>query len=540
MDCQLNEEEVHTFTGVETTFQEEGMAAGGEHEVCFTTSVMSASNAIMELLTSSDQPWICMKCMHLPGHKAMSSQADKACNTCSLALRSTVEYFTLTWLTSLMQKAGFITTESGSQEINYSRVAEFLVYPHGEKNGLIKPGMQTPGSEATCTCEKQNKAPVISAAEAETVSSVDGASASGEEHMDTSILEEPKVGRDPVVTHFQGSCKMPAMLALVPDSYCKELLSTRLQGDEIKEALAITIYRQYKQENPCLNPPAWFPAEILRKSEQELTDRMAFLTIKSMTQTYKEKKGGQELTVHPGVATSAQGKRKLQLSTSDDLDPRPVKRAKMFTTTPAEMVRLCAQFSQATAAALDKRLNPLKTMETLVEKIERSRKKQQSIQQGTEGAPPGNPSDQAPEVGAVEAPLVPSASGAAAATNDSSVAAPRLSPPPPVEASTRGGGGTSIGRGRGRGGQGANNQRVGVQQEGVIAGGPVRCSHLTAPNIYCSVPNFPEALRCRGCGRGLQNDRAPSIAPQQQRGGGRGFRGRGGRGSRPRRWGGRF
>ena len=188
MDCQLNEEEVHTFTGVETTFQEEGMAAGGEHEVCFTTSIMSASNAIMELLTSSDQPWVCSKCMYLPGHKAMSSQADKACTTCGLALKSTVECFTLTWLTSLMFKAGFITTESGSQEVNYSRVAEFLVYPHGEKNGLSKPGMQTPGSEATCTCEKQNKAPVISAAEAETVSSVDGASASGEEHMDTSIL----------------------------------------------------------------------------------------------------------------------------------------------------------------------------------------------------------------------------------------------------------------------------------------------------------------------------------------------------------------
>ena len=39
MDCQLNQEEVHTFTGVETTFKEEGMAAGGAHKVCFTTSV---------------------------------------------------------------------------------------------------------------------------------------------------------------------------------------------------------------------------------------------------------------------------------------------------------------------------------------------------------------------------------------------------------------------------------------------------------------------------------------------------------------------
>ena len=102
MDCQLNQEEVHTFTGVETTFKEEGMAAGGAHKVCFTTSVKSAANAIMELLTSSNQLWICMQCMHLPGHLAMSSQTEKACTTCGLDMRSTVEFYTLTWLKSLM------------------------------------------------------------------------------------------------------------------------------------------------------------------------------------------------------------------------------------------------------------------------------------------------------------------------------------------------------------------------------------------------------------------------------------------------------
>ena len=57
------------------------MAAGGAHKVCFTTSVKSAANAIMELLTSSNQLWICMQCMHVPGHKAMSSQAG-TCTCC--------------------------------------------------------------------------------------------------------------------------------------------------------------------------------------------------------------------------------------------------------------------------------------------------------------------------------------------------------------------------------------------------------------------------------------------------------------------------
>jgi hypothetical protein len=212
VDCQLNQEEVHTFTGVETTFQEEGMAAGGAHEVCFSTSVMSATNAIMELLANTDQPWVCMQCMHVPGHVAMSSQAHKACTTCGLDMKSTIEFFTLTWLKSLMFKAGFITNERGSQDINYSRVAEYLVFPHGEKNGLTKPAMQSPGSEATCTCERQAETHVVTAPGVETVSTADRASVSGEEHIDISVLEDAQVGKDPVITHFPGSCKMPAML----------------------------------------------------------------------------------------------------------------------------------------------------------------------------------------------------------------------------------------------------------------------------------------------------------------------------------------
>ena len=136
----------------------------------------------------------------------MSSQANKACTTCGLNMKSTIEYFTLTWLKSLMFKAGFITSERGSQDINYSRVAEYLVFPHGEKNGLIKPGMQSPGSEATCTCERQAETPVVTAPGAETVNPVDRASNSGEEHMDISVLEDSQVGKDPVTSPGPARC----------------------------------------------------------------------------------------------------------------------------------------------------------------------------------------------------------------------------------------------------------------------------------------------------------------------------------------------
>ena len=508
----------------------------GDHKTCFNTSVQSAADAIMELLENSDQQWICAICMHKPGHKAMSSITDKACSTCNLALRLTVENYSTMWMKSLMFKAGFVTDlAKNSQECNYSKVAEYLVYPHGERNGMTKPGKQSVGPEATCSCKKQVGNHEPTEPEAEIAGSDSGAGPSEDELMDTSN-QDNLTGKDPLITHFKGSCKMLSMLDLIPDDYCKELLSTRLHGNEIKEGMAITILGNYKRENPCLNPPAWFPDELLGKSEEELKDRMDYLTRKSLTQTSKEVKAGQELTLHPGVTRSAHGKRKLQMNTSDDLDQRPVKQAKTFTTTPEEMVKLFAQYSQATATALNTRINPLRTMELLVEKVEKSRKKQQSVLPGTKSVPQGTALDQEPVVGAEEdQPGHSGQGGSKSVTKGLKVTTPKHSTPPPADATTRGGGGHSNGRGRGRGGRGGSNQQSGAQTSQVGAvGGPVRCSYPTGPNTFCSTFNFPEALRCRVCGGGLQNYRAQNSAHRQQRGGGRGFRGRGGRGFRSR------
>ena len=67
-------------------------------------------------------------------------------------------------------------------------------------------------------------------------------------------------------------------------------------------------------------------------------------------------------------------KRKLALVNDEEVpQQKPPKRAKQFTTTPAEMVTIFAQFAQATADGGQRRLNPIRTMETLVDRIMRAR-----------------------------------------------------------------------------------------------------------------------------------------------------------------------
>jgi hypothetical protein len=53
------------------------------------------------------------------------------------------------------------------------------------------------------------------------------------------------------------------MLDLVEGDYSQDLLSRRLQGNAVKEALAITLLRQFKRKDPNFRPPAWMPKELL-------------------------------------------------------------------------------------------------------------------------------------------------------------------------------------------------------------------------------------------------------------------------------------
>ena len=57
------------------------------------------------------------------------------------------------------------------------------------------------------------------------------------------ILNEEALppGADPLVTRFSKSANPKAMLDLVEGDYNQELLSSRLQGNAVKEGLAITL-----------------------------------------------------------------------------------------------------------------------------------------------------------------------------------------------------------------------------------------------------------------------------------------------------------
>ena len=52
-----------------------------------------------------------------------------------------------------------------------------------------------------------------------------------------------------------------------------------------------------------------------------------------------------------------------------------MKRQRVFTGTSEDLVKLFGQYSQATTAANTKSFNPVKTMDYLLEKVERSKKK---------------------------------------------------------------------------------------------------------------------------------------------------------------------
>ena len=71
-------------------------------------------------------------------------------------------------------------------------------------------------------------------------------------------------------------------------------------------------------------------------------------------------------------------KRKLSLGSDED-SPRPAKVARTFTTTPEELVKLCGEFAQATSAACNSRLTPVRMMENLIDRFEKARGKQKGM-----------------------------------------------------------------------------------------------------------------------------------------------------------------
>ena len=125
------------------------------------------------------------------------------------------------------------------------------------------------------------------------------------------------------------------------------------------------------------------------------------MTRKSFIPTVREKKVKADMEMFKGTEVKPQLKRKLALVNDEEVpQQRPPKRAKQFTTTPAEMVTIFAQFAQATADGGQRRLNPIRTMETLVDRIMRARPQHPPVGVNLEA----DTANQEPEVQIVENP----------------------------------------------------------------------------------------------------------------------------------------
>ena len=104
----------------------------------------------------------------------------------------------------------------------------------------------------------------------------DQRSASNEE-LDAEVsadLANVPPGPMPLATKFGTA----AMLDLVDGDYCEELLSSRPQGNAVKEALEITLILLLHRKHPTYPPPTWMPAELLPHFDALQETRNGFLT----------------------------------------------------------------------------------------------------------------------------------------------------------------------------------------------------------------------------------------------------------------------
>ena len=515
-------EKTHPLTGTEATFLQEGLA--DEHAACFQQAVLSLARALEVLMTSQDQPWVCASCMwNDPNHRMMSTTQDPACKTCGIEMAVSISTWSMQWLRSLMSRGGFgIDAARESTLCNFAQVGEHLLAPHGEKKGMVYLTITEPGEQATCACERQVEVDRSTTPQVQVAGSSRDMENGEDVDMDTGDAQSLLKGATKIVPQFSKLCSLANLCARQPEDYPQELLSSRLQGDEIKEALAIAIMLKHKSDKPGEPPLRWMPTELLAASDSDIGDRQAFLTRKSLIPTVREKKAGVAMEKFKGTEVKPQLKRKLERTDDEEVSQqRQPKRVKLFTTTPAEMVKIFAQFAQAQADGGHRRMNPVRTMETLVDRILDSRPNQH---------PPEVVDLTADQVGVVPAAQVAGSNdgilpAVVPATQHAQVGALGTGQNAAL-ANTRGGGGRGGGRGRGRAGhRGANNYQG--NQVSVPNDLPVRCSHRTATGALCRTENFHEALWCRGCNGRLQGQPLASSQRGSDRGGqGRGWQGR--------------
>jgi hypothetical protein len=357
---------------------------------------------------------------------------------------------------------------------NYDQLGERLLAPHV---GLEYPDHRELGGDSTWACEVEASSVVIGLEDGNT--------------NQRNYHEALPPGANPLVTK---SANPKAMLDLVKGDYNQELHSSRLQGNAVKEALAIILFLQFCRTTLTNQSPAWMPNELLSLGEELLQTRLTFLTASASKPTHKEKKG-QVMTLHPGLNNSKL-KRKLLSAGGEENTRRPAKQQKVFTTTPEEMVKIFGQYMQAQGASYGRRVQPARFMEFIIERVELFRHREQGTVAELPSPVPAQPlmnlviEDQAHQPSVEAIPRVDSSPHPAIN--------PMFASPQPDQSKTRGGGGRGGAREwRGHGGQGADSRR-GHAGRNWQAERPVRCPNGAPPGSFCSYPNFPEAETCGG------------------------------------------
>ena len=210
-------------------------------------------------MVSQDQPWVCSACMMSdPHHLMMSTTQDPSCRTCGMEMAMSVQTWSVQWIRSLLFRTGFeLDSARDSTICNFAHVGEQLLAPHGEKLGMVYLIKLEPGEQATCACERQ-----VEVARSDTLQvPVAGTSREGEkeedEDMDTGDRADRLKGSTKLVPQFSKLCSMTSLCAQQPEDYPRELLSNRLQGDEIKESLAIAIMLKHKSDKLMTRTSTW-------------------------------------------------------------------------------------------------------------------------------------------------------------------------------------------------------------------------------------------------------------------------------------------
>ena len=101
----------------------------------------------------------------------------------------------------------------------------------------------------------------------------------------TDDMELPP-GAQPLVDKYMKSITVRSMLEHA-EGYRDELLSNRLQGGAIEEALCIYLLVKFRAEHPMSTVLSWFPPELVSAIKEVINERLAFLTALSKKSTMR-------------------------------------------------------------------------------------------------------------------------------------------------------------------------------------------------------------------------------------------------------------